>query len=377
MKYDIVIKNGTVIDPLKHTSEKKDVFIYQEKIVEGCENYEAAQVIDAEGYYVTPGIIENHCHLYYGAADSGLKGDLFLLPNGVTSAIDQGTAGVENFEHFYRSCVCQTMLNTKAYLNVAGMGMPLEGTFENIDPKSFNKDKIKFTLEKYKDTILGLKLRICSDNEKDLGLAPLEKTMELATELNCQVSVHVKTPKFEYKEYAPFFRKGDVWVHMYNVKGHNCINPLTDEVYDELIEAQNRGVMFDVASGRSGFSFDIIKKAFKRGFKPNILGTDLVTFNIYQRPMFSLLYTMSLYMSLGYSFEDVLDLTVVKTAKTMHDETLATLAENTIADIAILENREGPIEFKDRYGGSNMGNNLLVPKCTIKSGKIVYRSIDF
>jgi dihydroorotase len=60
-----LIKNGTVVDPVAGTLEKKDVLIADGKIAKVAENISAtdAQIIDAENCVVMPGFVDLHCHL--------------------------------------------------------------------------------------------------------------------------------------------------------------------------------------------------------------------------------------------------------------------------------------------------------------------------
>lgn len=379
MVYDIIIENGILVDPLKKTHQKGTIYIKNDKILSPPnekEKVEYKQKINADGYYVMPGLVENHTHIYNGGGDPNLNADVIMLPSGVTSAIDQGSSGWSNFNLFFKSIIMSSMMNIKCYLNVSNSGLITEDYFENIDPKYFNKEMLKFYTKKYKDTIIGLKIRLCRDSIKDMGLKPLEKTIELAEELNLPVSVHIKDLD-EIKEAANMLRKGDIWVHMYQQTGPTILDN-QGKVINEVLKAKERGVLFDVASGRGSFSFDTINKAFKCGLKPDLLGTDLVAYNVYQRPIFSIPYTMSIYLNLGMSIDELLKICIKNPAEQMNlSGKIDTLKENTTADICIMEIKEKDITFNDKYGGRLNGSRLIVPKMTIKDGKVVYRNIEF
>lgn len=61
----LLLKNGTVIDYATKTNDVLDVFIENDKIVKiGKElNLTADKVIDCNGLYIMPGMIDMHCHL--------------------------------------------------------------------------------------------------------------------------------------------------------------------------------------------------------------------------------------------------------------------------------------------------------------------------
>ena len=67
----LVIKNGTVIDPVSKTEEKKDILIEKGiiKKIGNRINTDGEKVIDAAGQYVMPGFIDLHVHL----RDPGLE----------------------------------------------------------------------------------------------------------------------------------------------------------------------------------------------------------------------------------------------------------------------------------------------------------------
>jgi N-acyl-D-aspartate/D-glutamate deacylase len=63
MAYDLLIKNGRIIDGSGMPSFRGDVAVRAGKIVElGKLSGAAARVIDADGLVVAPGFVDNHCH---------------------------------------------------------------------------------------------------------------------------------------------------------------------------------------------------------------------------------------------------------------------------------------------------------------------------
>ena len=64
-KMSILIKNGRVIDPDTRKDGRYDILIEEDKIVKVDQEIkeEAEEVIDAEGCYVMPGLIDLHVHL--------------------------------------------------------------------------------------------------------------------------------------------------------------------------------------------------------------------------------------------------------------------------------------------------------------------------
>jgi predicted amidohydrolase len=92
--YDLLLKNGRMIDPANHRDAQLDVAVTGNKIVKVAPNLPAAHarvVVDVGGYIVTPGLIDINVHF-----GDQLKPDYNTLPYGVTTAVD---VGCQMFDH--------------------------------------------------------------------------------------------------------------------------------------------------------------------------------------------------------------------------------------------------------------------------------------
>jgi N-acyl-D-aspartate/D-glutamate deacylase len=63
-EFDVIIKNGTVVDGTRVPRYRADIGIKQGKIAKigRLQSHEAATVLDASGLIVAPGFIDLHCH---------------------------------------------------------------------------------------------------------------------------------------------------------------------------------------------------------------------------------------------------------------------------------------------------------------------------
>ena len=137
-------------------------------------------------------------------------------------------------------------------------------------------------------------------------------------------------------------------------------------------------MIFDSAAGRANYNFKIAQAAINDGFPPDVISTDVVTFSIYRRKVFCLLYTMSAYLGLGMPLMEVVKACTATPAKLMNlENSIGTLSLGALADVAIVRIRERPITFNDQFGNSVVGDKLLCPQMTIKAGRIAFRQIDF
>lgn len=93
-KYDLIIKNGYVVSA--ENIEKNDIGIKNEKIVcIGKINDDCEKIIDAEGKYVLPGIIDGHMHV-----EAPMGGGLISADDYYTQSISAAFGGVTTFMDF-------------------------------------------------------------------------------------------------------------------------------------------------------------------------------------------------------------------------------------------------------------------------------------
>lgn len=84
----------------------------------------------------------------------------YLLATGVTSAVDPGTAGSSNFNSFYAGTVLASKVRIKSYICMYGSGQIDYNIIEKFDRAEYRPQDIKKMVERYKDNILGVKIRM-------------------------------------------------------------------------------------------------------------------------------------------------------------------------------------------------------------------------
>ena len=167
---DMLIKNGTVIDPANNVNSIRNIGIKDGLIADltKCPDLKAKDIVDASGCLVTPGIIDFHAHLYTDGTERGVYVDPTYFPNGVTTAVDGGSAGVANYPLFYNSIIASSKVRILSSLNVCSLGLGTVAYNENIDPTAINAKQIRRFIRKYGDNICALKLRQSEEISKNL-----------------------------------------------------------------------------------------------------------------------------------------------------------------------------------------------------------------
>src|SRR6266487_5299743 len=158
-QYDLLIKNGHVIDPKNHINAKMDVAVANGKITKVDNDIPTAQskkTINATGLYVVPGLIDIHTHVFVGSTPDkfanriySVSPDDFTFRSGVTTVVDAGTSGWRNFPLFKEQVIDKSQTRILAFVNIAGSGMSGKPLEENIN--DMNADSVALVIEKYKD----------------------------------------------------------------------------------------------------------------------------------------------------------------------------------------------------------------------------------
>lgn len=379
MKLNLLIKNGHVVDTTQNIDKVMDIGIYANRIVPVEQDSDASKVIDAKGCYVLPGLIDFHTHLFYGGSGFGIKPD-WLLSHGVTSAVDAGSAGCDNYEAFHNSIITNSTVRIRSFLNISSGGLYDAIIPENVDPSLFNERLICSIIDKYGEKVLGLKIRINEEVVGELGsVEPLSATVKLAEKIGgLSVCVHTTDSVCTASEVASILRKGDIFAHCF----HGTVNGIMDsnsEIFPDILNARKRGILFDESNGSKNYSNQIAAIALGKGFFPDIISTDLSTVTLgTSNRCRSLPFVMSRSLSMGMTLPQVVKTVTETPAKLMNMEgEIGTLREGAFADIAIFKLEKQQISFDDIDGNIYEGDQVLIPQMTITDGRVVYSQTTF
>ena len=381
--YQVIIRNGTVIDPANGIHQRADVAIADGKIAGvGNIDAEATMEVNAEGCIVTPGLIDHHAHLY-PLAGIGIPAQAMCFASGVTTAVDAGSTGCATFSR-YISYLEQEKLTIRAYLNVCSTGLDsLPAAMEDVRPETYNRDAIAQMFQEYGQYLLGLKLRTSKAVVKELGYEPLRQTVALADQLGVSVMVHCTDPPGSMDELLDCLRPGDVLTHMYMNKGSTILDG-EGRVSQAARAARERGVLFEAADARAHFSFQVSQQALAQDFLPDFIATDLTRLSMNLRPTaFSMANQLAKYHFLGIPLDELFACCTSRPSHFMGlDGQAGCLSQGAWGDVAVFRLLDRAVEFGDRpYPDPDchlrQGNVCLRPVLTIKRGEVVFRDIAF
>jgi len=375
-QYDLLIKNGNVIDPKNKINSILDVAVANGKIAKVARNIPstlAKKVVDASGLFVTPGLIDIHTHVFVGTrpdkfADGifSLSPDDFSFKSGVTTVVDAGTSGWRNFPVFKNQVIDKSQTRVLAFLNITGSGMSGDSSQEDIN--DMDSKLTALTVEKYPEIIVGIKIGHYTGSE----WTPFEKALEAAQQSKMPLFVECHLPQLSLEDQLNRMRPGDIITHSYEKVSERM--PVIDEqghIRPFVLEAKKKGILFDVGHGGAGFWFSQAIPAYKQGLAPNSFGTDLHRFSM-NSGMKSMLNIMSKYLNMGMPVEDIILRATWNAAKSIKRYDLGNLSEGTVADVTVLSLLKGNFGFIDAGGIKLKGNRKLEAELTIRAGKIVW-----
>ncbi|QRR01626.1 amidohydrolase/deacetylase family metallohydrolase [Dyadobacter sandarakinus] len=390
-KYSILIKGGHVLDPKNNIDAVMDVAIEgtpggdDGKIAAVAKNIDpalAAQIVDAKGLYVTPGLIDIHVHFFWGTDLQGtyrngpnaLPADGFTFRSGVTTVVDAGSSGWKTFETFKKQTIDLSKTRVLAMLNIVGEGMA-GGKFENsLD--EMDAAKTAEMAKKYPNDVVGVKLAHFSGHD----WTPTDRAIEAArlADIPIMVDFGSANPVLSLEElYLKKFRAGDIYTHCFGGNSNNSgrgresiVDVSTNKVKPYVLEARKKGVIFDVGFGGASFLLAQGQPAIKQGFYPNSISTDLHTSSM-NGPMKDMNNIMSLFMAMGMDFKSVITASTWNPAREIKRENLGNLSVGSVADVAVLNLRDGDFGFYAR-DGKIKGKKRIETEATIKGGSIVY-----
>jgi dihydroorotase len=375
-KYDLLLKGGHVIDPRNKISAVRDVAIANGKVAAVAakiESSEAFKVVDVAGYYLTPGLIDIHVHVYAGtgerssyAGDNSVSPDGFTFRAGVTTVADAGCAGWRNFEDFKQRIIDRSKTRVLAFINIVGHGMR-GGKFEQ-DLKDMEAKPTADMALRHQGLIIGVKTAHYAGPE----WAPVERAVEAGTIAKIPVMVdfgidHAERPVSELVTRK--LRPGDIYTHLYSGLRHELLE--SGKVNPGLWEGRKRGVIFDVGHGGGSFLWRIAVPALKEGFIPDSISTDLHIGSM-NAGMKDMLNVVNKFLALGMSLDDVILRSTWNPAREIKQEQLGHLSPGALADIAVFKLEKGDFGFVDMYGARLRGGQKLTCELTLREGKVVY-----
>jgi dihydroorotase len=315
MKYSLVIKGARVVDPSQGLDAVRDVAFAGGKVAAVAPSLatnEAEAVLEAAGLIAVPGLVDLHFHTFWGVSHYGVDPDHINISKGVTTAVDAGTSGAHTFPAFRRHVIERAHTRLFALLNIASGGMISPKIGELTDLRWADVEDAVNVARQHRNLILGIKARLARPLAGDNDAEAMKRALEAASAFGGFVMVHVGNTRTPLEQLVAKLRPGDVVTHTF----HGLTEGILDDagrVKDAILDAQKRGVIFDVGHGAGSFSFRVAEKALAQGFFPGNVSSDLHRYNV-DGPVFDQVTTLSKFLHMGMPLPEVVRLSTAATA---------------------------------------------------------------
>src|ERR1700682_3003 len=376
---DLLIKGGTVVDPSQNLHALLDVAVKDGKILQIAPDIPAdgsRSVISAKGKIVTPGLIDVHVHVFEGVGPTGLNADQYCLGRGVTTAVDAGSTGYADIAGFRQYVIKPSATRIYALVDIGARGtlLGLIGNYANLD--WVNAQLTARAAETNKPDVVGIKVRLSKEITGSNDLEIFKRALEAAKLSHLPLMVHVGDSYSPLPEILRQMRKGDVLTHCFTGRPHGPLDA-NGKIIPEILDCRQRGILFDVGDGGPHLDLDVAEKCLQQNFLPDTIGTDLGGLS-YNGPVYDLVTEVSKFLLLGLSLDQVIERVTLRPTRMFNFGTeLGSLRPGTVADISILEVREGSFLFTDSTGKKRTGKQKLQSAATVRAGKLyVNRSED-
>ncbi len=354
MPFDLVLRNGRVIDPSQGIDRVMDVGFADGKVTAVAQWLDAgsAKVRDVTGRIVTPGLIDLHTHVYWGGTSLGIDAEMFARKSAVTTCVDTGSAGPGNFAGFRKHVIEPSAIRILPYLHISFAG--IYGFSNKImvgeghDIRLLAARDCLEVVEANRDLIVGIKVRLGRTASGTAGIVPLDVAEEVADQTGLPLMVHIDEPPPSYEAVVARLRPGDVLTHCFRPFPNSPVNG-KGEVRPALIEARKRGVLFDIGHGMGSFSWTTARAMMGQGFPPDTISSDIHALCL-DGPAHDQVTTLSKFLALGMPLSDVIAASTVTAAKALNRPDLGTFKPGSAGDASILSLEDGDFPLEDVRG---------------------------
>ena len=205
------------------------------------------------------------------------------------------------------------------------------------------------TLLKNKDLLVGVKIRL-DRNITDEGrneAEVLKRGIEAAAGAGLPLMVHHTMSTLSLTQVLGALRPGDIYTHCYSAwagEGGSLVDRKSRKVAKEVIEARERGIVFDLGHGQGSLDWEVAEIAMECGFPPDTISTDLHSGNV-KGAARNLPWVTAKLLHLGMPLEAALRaVTEVPANVISRGDQIGSIGVGRTADLALLRVVEGQEE---------------------------------
>ena len=372
-RYDLLLKGGEFIDPGSGRRGQFDVAFAADKVAAigpGLDPVLAKQVESAAGAMVVPGVIDMHAHAADGIGPC-CNPDVIGVHRGVTTILDGGSCGVGSFR-VLRFVTAANKTRVLAMLNLSSMGLIDMRAGELILRNLVDVEEVVEAAKSNPDLVVGFKGRLSTYVTGQAPAIPLLKLLlEAGKEASLPVMIHVGDTAEPLGQILDLLRPGDICSHYLTPRKNGILGPQAfpgAKLIPEIFEARKRGVILDIARGRTmHMGFPQMQATVEAGLLPDTISTDLTTLSI-PFPEVNVFSIATALMSFGVPLEECLKELTVNPAMAMRRPELGKLEEGGTGDATLLKVEEGDFTVSDVDGRTRKTKKRVVAVGVVRAG---------
>ena len=199
------------------------------------------------------------------------------------------------------------------------------------------------------------------------GAVPLDIALQVADEVGMPLMAHIDHPPPTYEEVLARLRPGDVLTHAFRPFPNT---PATAQgtVKKAVLDARERGVLFDIGHGKGSFAFKTARAMLANGFYPDTISSDIHQLCI-DGPAFDQVTTMSKFLCMGMSLSDVIAASTENAAMALRRPELGSLKPGSVGDATLISVKQGQFDYEDVVGEHLIGDRKIVSEGVVIGGR--------
>lgn len=372
----VVIENGSVFDAVRGRFDSARLVVDEGRLSADPPASGGGDgiVIDATGLLIVPGLVDLHTHIFQGQ-DAGVAPDALGAKTGVTTMVDAGSAGAHLFGAFAETTIARAATRVVAFLNIASIGITsfrLRGELRTLD--YCDTGAAIAAVSEHRRHLVGVKVRASADVGGENAVEALRRARVVADATDLPLMVHLGPAPASVDDILDRLAPGDILTHCFTGFPGNAVADASPR--PSVRRAYERGVVFDVGHGGSGFDATVARTMLDHGFPPHTISSDVHHYSIDSIP--GLPDAMSKMLALGLPLESVIAAVTSRPASVvgLDRDGVGSLLPGSVADIAGFRLVERDTEFTDGHGHTFSGTRQIEPAFTIRNGTVVFSDLD-
>ena len=339
-KCDILIKAGKLLTKSGNVIGPQEIAITGNRIIAVGNDlpFKADKSLSFPDDLLIPGLVDLHFHPGPSSWKYAVEPDVWTLTAGTTTVLSQGDAGINNWDLYKKTIVAKSKTRVLMAISISNYG----DEFETINYTNSDEIDVNRSIEiinKDSDLIWGVSfnaaLGSCNANNPEIIM---DKVLQVAKETNKPILYGIRREPFDWpiKNQLELLRPGDVVTYCFYPGKGGVLNQ--NQIEPSVLDAREKGILFDVGHGMSSFDFRVAETCIKEGFHPDTISTDFYKRHVSNNLDHSMPTLISKLIAVGMPHNEALYKSTVVPAQILNQNIeYGTIESGKLADLTIIK----------------------------------------